>query len=40
MNFNPRYGNMRLEFFEYDSKIGDMYLKYIKNEDTLKLVEK
>lgn len=40
MNFKPEYGNIRLEFFERDSKVGDIYLKYIGNEDVLRVVEK
>lgn len=40
MNFRPEYGNVRLEFFEHDSKIGDIHLKYVEDEDVLEVVEK
>jgi hypothetical protein len=37
--FNPEYGNLRLEFFERDRKIGDILLEFLelKNDDKLKI---
>lgn len=38
LKFRPRFGNIRLEFFERDSKIGDIYLKYSQVSDSLEVV--
>lgn len=38
MNFYPKFGNIRLEFFEHDSKIGDVGLKYDEEEDVLAVI--
>jgi hypothetical protein len=40
MNFYPKFGNIRLEFFEHESKIGDISLKYEEHLDVLTIVAK
>lgn len=40
LNFIPKLGNIRLEFFEHNHKIGDIYLKFLQDKDGLELVKK
>jgi hypothetical protein len=39
-HFDTRKGNLRIEFYERDSKIGDVILLYLEKEDELAIAQK